>query len=43
MSDIQSEIIESIKEIQIKIEAGITLREKDFETLLLSALIEEEA
>lgn len=42
MSKIQTEILIALDEIQKKIESGIQLKEKDLETLLLSALIEEE-
>lgn len=42
MSNIQQELLEAIKEIQQKTSSGISLKEKDLETLLLSALIEEE-
>jgi hypothetical protein len=43
MSNLQNEILEALEDIQKKMNNSQSLTEKDLETLLLSALIEEEA
>lgn len=43
MNNLQTEILVAIEEIQKKMEANQSLSECDLESLLLSALIEEEA
>lgn len=43
MRNLQNEILEALEEIQKKMNSSQSLSEKDLETLLLSALIEEEA
>ena len=43
MSNIQEELMASLQEVQEKTSKNINLSQRDFEILLLSALIEEEA